>query len=91
MVRAFRGEDGVTVQIVDDGPSIPPEVRGRIFDPFFTIKEVGEGTGLGLDLVRRVVAGHGGMVSAASKPGETRFTVRLPQGPAQRTRKHESG
>jgi steroid delta-isomerase-like uncharacterized protein len=91
VVRAFRGEDGVTVQIVDDGPGIPPEVRGRIFDPFFTTKEVGEGTGLGLDIVRRVVAGHGGMVSVASKPGETRFTVGLPQGPAQHTRKHESG
>jgi signal transduction histidine kinase len=87
VVRAFREEDGVTVQIVDDGPGIPPEVRGRIFDPFFTTKDVGEGTGLGLDIVRRVVAGHGGVVSVDSKPGQTRFTVLLPQVPAQRTSK----
>jgi steroid delta-isomerase-like uncharacterized protein len=91
VVRTFREEDGVTVQIVDDGPGIPPEVRGRIFDPFFTTKEVGEGTGLGLDIVRRVVAGHGGMISVDSKPGQTRFTVRLPQEPAQRTGKPEIG
>ena len=91
VVRAFGEEDGVTVQIIDDGPGIPPEVRGRIFDPFFTTKEVGEGTGLGLDIVRRVVAGHGGVVSVDSKPGQTRFTVLLPQGPAQRTSKPQIG
>ena len=84
VVRAFGEEDGVTVQIVDDGPSIPPEIQDRIFDPFFTTKEVGEGAGLGLDIVRRVVAGHGGVVSVASRPGETRFTVQLPQEPARR-------
>ena len=53
------------------------EARGRVFEPFFTMKEVG--TRLGLDIVRRVVAGHGGEVSVDSKPGETRFTVRLPK------------
>jgi steroid delta-isomerase-like uncharacterized protein len=90
-VRAFRGEDGVTVEILDSGPGIPPEVRDRIFDPFFTTKEIGEGTGLGLDIVRRVVAGHGGTISVDSKPGQTRFTVRLPQEPAQRTGKPEIG
>jgi len=84
VVRAFRDAYGVTVEIVDSGPGIQPGIRDRIFDPFFTTKEVGEGTGLGLDIVRRVVAGHGGMVSVASKPGETRFTVNLPQEPARR-------
>ena len=84
VVRALRGGDRVTVQIVDDGPGIPPEIQDHIFDPFFTTKEVGEGTGLGLDIVRRVVAGHGGVVSVASRPGETRFTVQLPQEPARR-------
>jgi signal transduction histidine kinase len=77
-VRAFRDGDGVTVQIIDDGPGIPLEIQSHIFDPFFTTKEVGEGTGLGLDIVRRVVADHGGMVSVDSEPGQTRFTVRLP-------------
>jgi signal transduction histidine kinase len=64
---------------VDDGPGIPREVQGRVFEPFFTTKEVGAGTGLGLDIVRRVVSGHGGEVSVESKPGETSFTVRLPK------------
>ena len=93
-VRAFREVDGITVQIVDDGPGIPPEILAHIFDPFFTTKEVGEGAGLGLDIVRRVVAGHGGLVSVDSKPGQTCFTVRLPREPAhvdRRTRQPETG
>lgn len=56
------------------------KAQGRIVEPFFTTKEGGSGTGLGLDIVRRVVAGHGGEVSVESKPGATRFTVRLPKG-----------
>jgi signal transduction histidine kinase len=87
LVRAFPDGVGVTVEIVDDGPGIPPEIQAHVFDPFFTTKEVGEGTGLGLDIVRRVVAGHGGFVSVNSKPGQTRFTVQLPQEPAQRNRR----
>jgi signal transduction histidine kinase len=53
-------------------------VRDRIFEPFFTTKDVGEGTGLGLDVVRRVVSGHGGEVTLRSEPGETTFRVQLP-------------
>ena len=83
VVRAFRAGDSVTVQIVDDGPGIPPDIQNHIFDPFFTTKEVGEGTGLGLDIVRRVVAGHGGVVSVDAESGQTRFSVQLPQEPAQ--------
>jgi signal transduction histidine kinase len=82
VVRAFRTGDSVTVQIVDDGPGIPPDIQNRIFDPFFTTKEVGEGTGLGLDIVRRAVAGYGGVISVNAEPGQTRFTVQLPQEPA---------
>jgi len=78
-IRAFQDGDCVVVEIADDGPGIPRKARGRVFDPFFTTKEVGAGTGLGLDIVRRVVAGHGGEVSVDSKPGQTRFTVRLPK------------
>jgi signal transduction histidine kinase len=77
-VRENRDGDSATVQIIDDGPGIPPEIQSHIFDPFFTTKEVGEGTGLGLDIVRRVVADHGGVVSVDSEPCQTRFTVRLP-------------
>ena len=67
------------VEITDDGPGIPDEVQTRIFEPFFTTKGVGEGTGLGLDIVQRIVSRrHHGTVQVSSKPGETRFTVRLP-------------
>jgi signal transduction histidine kinase len=68
----------VVVEVVDDGPGIPREAQSRVFEPFYTTKEVGSGTGLGLDIVRRIVTGHGGEVSVRSEPGETRFTVRLP-------------
>jgi signal transduction histidine kinase len=78
-VKAFSGEDSVVVEITDDGPGIPREAQSRVFEPFFTTKEVGSGTGLGLDIVRRVVAGHGGEVSVESRPRETKFTVRLPK------------
>ncbi len=77
-VRAFADEDLAVVEVVDDGPGIPREARQRVFEPFYTSKEVGAGTGLGLDVVRRIVAAHGGEVSVRSEPGETRFTVRLP-------------
>ena len=77
-VRTMRDGEMVTVQIVDDGPGVPREIRNRVFEPFFTTKGIGEGTGLGLDIVRRIVAGHGGEITFDSEPGQTRFTVRLP-------------
>jgi signal transduction histidine kinase len=77
-VRAFAEVDRVVVDVADDGPGIPREARQRVFEPFYTTKEVGAGTGLGLDVVRRVVVAHGGEVSVRSEPGETGFTVRLP-------------
>jgi signal transduction histidine kinase len=66
------------VRVVDDGPGIPPEVRDRIFDPFFTTKAIGEGTGLGLDIVQRLVRRHGGEIEVQSQPGRTEFRVTLP-------------
>ena len=77
-VRTFREEQNVVVEIGDDGPGIPTEVRSHIFDPFFTTKGVGEGTGLGLDAVQRIVRKHRGDVHVESKPGDTRFQVWLP-------------
>ncbi len=66
------------VEIGDNGPGIPPEIEPRIFEPFFTTKRVGEGTGLGLDTVQRIVRKHRGNVQVDSKPGDTRFQVWLP-------------
>src|SRR4030095_10877171 len=67
------------VDIADNGPGIPPEVRDRIFEPFFTTKPVGEGTGLGLDTVRRIVEERqNGSITFDSEPGRTVFRVRLP-------------
>jgi signal transduction histidine kinase len=65
------------VRVIDDGPGVPPEIQGRIFDPFFTTKGVGEGTGLGLDIVRRLLQRHDGDISLESVAGYTEFQVRL--------------
>ncbi len=70
----------VIVTVADDGPGIPADIRERIFDPFFTTKPIGEGTGLGLDIVRRVAHWHNGDVTVDSTPGHTVFRVRLPIG-----------
>jgi len=77
-IRAVRENDYVLVEIGDNGPGIPPEVQSRIFEPFFTTKGVGEGTGLGLDVVHRIVKKTRGLVTLKSVPGDTRFQVRLP-------------
>ncbi|WP_329091594.1 MULTISPECIES: ATP-binding protein [unclassified Streptosporangium] len=67
------------IEICDTGPGVPEALRERIFEPFFTTKAVGEGTGLGLDISFRIVAGrHGGDLRVESEPGDTRFQVRLP-------------
>ncbi|HVV16191.1 MAG TPA: ATP-binding protein [Polyangia bacterium] len=68
----------VVVAIEDSGPGIPAEAAGRIFEPFFTTKAKGEGTGLGLSICARIVEKHGGTIHVDSRPGCTRFEVRLP-------------
>jgi signal transduction histidine kinase len=69
----------VLVEIGDTGPGIPTELQRRIFEPFFTSKDVGRGTGLGLDISYRIVVRrHGGDIRVQSKPGETWFQVLLP-------------
>ncbi|MDX1418408.1 MAG: ATP-binding protein [Rubricoccaceae bacterium] len=66
------------VAITDDGPGIPDDLHERIFDPFFTTKAPGQGTGLGLDIVHRIVRQHEGTVRVESQPGRTTFEVCLP-------------
>jgi len=77
-VRTAIELDRVLVEIRDNGPGIPPEVQPHIFEPFFTTKGVGEGTGLGLDTVCRIVRNHHGEIRVVSQPGDTRFQVYLP-------------
>lgn len=82
-VRTAREDGRVLVEVTDDGPGIPDGVRDRMFEPFYTTKDVGKGTGLGLDISRRVVVeNHKGDIRVESRPGETRFQVRLPILPA---------
>lgn len=77
-VRAYRDDDSVVVEIADNGAGISPEVLPHIYEPFFTTKGVGEGTGLGLDTVKRIVRKHRGTIQVRSKPGDTCFQVWLP-------------
>jgi signal transduction histidine kinase len=82
-VRTFRDDGCVVVEIGDNGPGIPAEVESHIFEPFFTTKGVGEGTGLGLDTVQRIVKKHRGNIQVNSKPGDTRFQIWLPLSESQ--------
>jgi signal transduction histidine kinase len=79
IIRTERDHAFAKVSIIDNGPGIPAEIQSRIFDPFFTTKEIGKGTGLGLDVVNRIVVGqHHGSVKLTSVPGQTVFIVCLP-------------
>src|ERR1700730_2544350 len=77
-IRTYKDDNCVVVEIGDNGPGISPEIQGHIFEPFFTTKGVGEGTGLGLDTVQRIVKKHRGTIQVTSKPGNTCFKVFLP-------------
>lgn len=77
-VRTFSEDSCVVVEISDDGPGIPEDIQARIFEPFFTTKKVGEGTGLGLDTVQRIVKKHRGSIQVESKPGNSCFQIWLP-------------
>ena len=68
----------MNVKIIDDGSGISPEILSRIFDPFFTTKKMGDGTGIGLDLVQRIIKRHNGNIKVNSKPGRTEFSIWLP-------------
>jgi len=82
-IRVSDGPDTVRIEVADTGSGIPPEIRDRIFEPWFTTKPSGRGTGLGLSIARSVVTAHGGRVEVASEPGRgTTVTVVLPAIPA---------
>ena len=71
-------DDVIVVEIHDNGPGIPPEIQSQIFDPFFTTKPPGEGSGLGLDIVKKIVDKHQGSITFQSVPGQTKFIVQIP-------------
>lgn len=77
-IRTMRDGRCVRVEIIDDGPGIPDNIKSRVFEPFFTTKPLGEGSGLGLETVQRIVRKHAGDVRFTSRPGETDFVVRVP-------------
>ena len=77
-VVAARDRDRVVVRVIDNGSGIPADIRDRVFDPFFSTKPVGKGTGLGLDIVRRLVRHNEGDIELQSQPGHTEFRVVLP-------------
>ena len=78
ILKARLSDLWVEVEIIDDGPGIPEEIRSHIFEPFFTTKDVGVGTGLGLGIAMRIVQTHQGHIEVRSRPGETCICVRLP-------------
>lgn len=83
-VATRQADDDVVVEIEDTGPGMAPEVEERAFEAFFTTKDVGEGTGLGLDIARRIVVErHGGRISIRTRPGSTLLEVRLPSSVAE--------
>jgi len=79
-LRTYEENDQVVVEIIDNGPGIPKEIQSRIYEPFFTTKPPGQGTGLGLHVTHDIVANrHQGMMQLESKPGETKFKIILPK------------
>ena len=87
ILRVMRGDGEVRVEIEDNGPGMPEELRKRVFEPFFTTKRVGEGTGLGLSVSYfLVVENHGGRIDVESTPGKgSVFIVHLPLTPAEQS------
>jgi C4-dicarboxylate-specific signal transduction histidine kinase len=80
-VQTFCRAPHTVVRVIDNGPGIPEENRAQLFEPFFTTKTEGEGTGLGLWITKQIVDKYGGEIEVESAPGNTAFTVRIPQAP----------
>jgi len=90
-LRTCHFQGNARVEIIDTGPGIPPEIKSRIYEPFFTTKGVGKGSGLGLETVLRIVENrHHGTISVESAPGHTCFAVCLPLGEAETAHRRDS-
>jgi signal transduction histidine kinase len=68
----------LSISIEDTGPGIPPEIQEKIFEPFFTTKPRGEGSGLGLHIIKKILEKHKGVLLLDTEPGRTKFTVNIP-------------
>jgi len=77
-IRTYQQRNNLCIDFTDNGPGIPDDIQSRVFEPFFTTKGIGEGTGMGLDIVRRVLQRHGGAISVESVPGRTCFLICFP-------------
>ncbi len=77
-ISVFQQDEQMVVELTDSGCGIPAELAARVFEPFFTTKPQGEGSGLGLDIVRQIIEKHGGQIGVCSQSGRTRFTIQLP-------------
>ncbi|MEO0330788.1 MAG: ATP-binding protein, partial [Bacteroidota bacterium] len=77
-IRTQANSQQLRIDIIDNGSGIPPDIQSSIFDPFFTTKAVGQGSGLGLDIVQKIVEQHNGTIKVESEPGNTQFTICFP-------------
>ena len=77
-IRTHTEHDDLRVDVIDNGSGIPPDILDNIFDPFFTTKPVGQGSGLGLDIVQKIVEQHKATISVKSEPSMTQFTLCFP-------------
>ena len=90
LIRSYREDEWGCVTIADNGPGISEKIKRKIFDPFFTIKDVGKGMGLGLYISRQIIAEHGGSLSVQNSPtGGAVFTIRLPIARHTQEKTHE--
>jgi signal transduction histidine kinase len=76
-VRTRRDANRIVIEIEDNGPGIPDDIKDKILQPFFTTKKGTQGTGLGLSITHDIIKAHGGSLEIQSKPGQTIFTISL--------------
>jgi signal transduction histidine kinase len=77
-LSTYQKDNSIIVEIIDSGSGIPPEIQAKIFEPFFTSKPAGEGSGLGLYISQKIIDKHNGCIEVESQPGKTRFCIKLP-------------
>ena len=84
-ITTFEENQGIKVEIDDSGSGIPEDIQDKIFEPFFTTKPMGEGSGLGLHITKKIIDKHKGTIAVDSEPGHTRFSIWLPRNSQQST------